>query len=120
MDIINWLIDISFILDVFIGFRTSYVNEKTGQEITNCAKIATQYVSGRFWIDMLASLPFDLFSFILFGGETDGTTFALFGLLKLIRVLRLSKLITYMNLKDDMKMSLKLIKLVFFLVMYLH
>ena len=59
LNIVNWLIDISFIIDVVLGFRTSYVNEKTGVEITNSRKIVFQYLYGRFWIDLLASIPFD-------------------------------------------------------------
>lgn len=120
INVFNWIIDISFIIDLVLGFRTSYVNEKTGQEIVQGTKIVTQYVKGRFWIDLLATMPFDLIADMIFQGHTDSTSFQLFGLLKLARVLRLSKLIAYMNLKDDMKMSLKLIKLVFFLIMYLH
>ena len=41
-------------------------------------------------------------------------------MLKLARVLRLGKIITYLNLKDDVKMSLKLGKLIFFLIIYIH
>jgi hypothetical protein len=44
----------------------------------------------------------------------------LFGLLKLVRVLRLNRIITYLNVKEDLKLGLKLAKLIFFLVMYLH
>jgi len=44
----------------------------------------------------------------------------IFGLLKLGRVLRLGCIITFLNVKVDLKMSLKLLKLVFFLVMYIH
>ena len=84
-------------------------------------KIAIKYLKGKFFIDLLASLPFDFMS-IFFDGQGSANTLTLrvFGLLKLIRILRLSKLISYMNIKDDVKMSLKLGKLVFFLLMYLH
>ena len=44
----------------------------------------------------------------------------LFSLLKLARILRLSKLIAIMKVKDDIKLSLKLLKLIFFLIIYLH
>ena len=48
------------------------------------------------------------------------TALQMFGLLKLVRVLRLGRIIAYLNLKDDVKMSLKLMKLMFFLVIYIH
>jgi hypothetical protein len=41
-------------------------------------------------------------------------------MLKLLRVLRLGRIITYMNSTDEIKLSLKLLKVFFFLVMYLH
>jgi len=42
------------------------------------------------------------------------------GLLKLIRVLRLNRIIMYLNLRQDIKASIKLLKLIFFLLMYVH
>ena len=68
---------------------------------------------------MLASIPFDTIGGLFFN-ENDTDELQLFSLLKLVRVLRLSRIITYLNVRDDVKMSLKLLKLVFFLVMYLH
>ena len=55
-------------------------------------------------------------------GDENQATFVLsmFNLLKLIRVARLSRLIAYLNLKSDIKMAIRLIKLVFFLILYLH
>ena len=51
--------------------------------------------------------------------ETD-PLFSLFGILKLGRVLRLSKIIQYLNVEEDIKASLKLGKLIFFLGIYMH
>lgn len=120
MELLNAFIDLLFIIDVFVNFRTSYVNTKTGEEIFDLKKIALNYLKARFWIDILASMPFDLFTLFLIGRNQNTIVFKLFGLLKLIRVLRLSRIIMYMNLKDDVKMSLKLGKLIFFLVLYIH
>ena len=121
LDIFNGLIDIWFMLDVVINFRTSYVDEPTGNEITNFKDIAVHYLKGKFWIDLLASLPLDFFSYTLNNEDNDNTIILqLFGLLKLVRILRLSRLIAYMNLNNEIKMSLKLIKLLFFLILYLH
>lgn len=120
LSVTNWFLDVSFIIDVVIGFRTSYVNEKTGKEILDTKMIIYQYIKGRFFIDLLASIPFDIFTLVIFGGKKGGIVLQLISLLKLVRVLRLSKLIAFMNLQNDFKMSLKLIKLVFFLILYLH
>ena len=69
-------------------------------------------------MDLLASIPLDFIIQLVF--ESESYVFQLLSMLKLVRVLRLSKIITYLNLKDDIKMSLKLIKLMFFLLIYLH
>ena len=65
---------------------------------------------------MLATLPFDTIG-ALFG---DAKAFKVFGALKLVRVLRLNKIITYLRSTEEFKAFLKLNKLVFLLVMYLH
>jgi hypothetical protein len=52
--------------------------------------------------------------------EASAKQFQLLGVLKLIRVLRLNRIIMYLNLKQDIKASIKLIKLIFFLLMYVH
>jgi CRP-like cAMP-binding protein len=120
-DIMNWFIDVFFILDILINFRTTIINEKTGEDIKDQKKIAIKYLKNKFWIDLLASLPFDSITLIFIENDhSNSLTLQMFGLLKLVRILRLSRLISYMNLKDDLKMSLKLGKLIFFLVMYLH
>lgn len=120
LDTMNFLIDIFFMLDLFINFRSSYINDDTGEEITKLNLIAYNYLKGRFWIDLLASVPLDMLSYGLGGLDENSRYLDFIELLKLFRVLRLSRLIMYLNLKNELKMSLKIIKLIFFLVLYLH
>ena len=54
-------------------------------------KIAKNYLRGQFTIDILATLPFDAIGEVLFSSER--VFFKFFGALKLVRVLRLSKII---------------------------
>ena len=56
----NYLIDILFIVDIIVNFRTSYTNALTGYEILDPKMIAATYLKGMFWIDLLSVLPFDL------------------------------------------------------------
>lgn len=70
-------------------------------------------------IDLLATIPFDT----LFDGMVDKSVsgkLSLFSLLKLFRVLRLTKIISYINTSENIKHSLKIFKLIFFLVTYIH
>ena len=57
--VINSVTDVLFLVDIVLTFRTTYINTATGDEITEPLKIAMQYLSGRFWIDLLATIPFD-------------------------------------------------------------
>eukprot|EP00347_Sterkiella_histriomuscorum_P022573 403337973 len=116
---LNTFIDICFGLDIVFNFRTTFLNRQTGDEVTSTKIIALEYLKSKFWIDIIATVPLDqLFQGVL---ETNQTKkLQLFSMLKLLRVLRLSKIITYMNATDEIKLSLKLFKMLFFLVMYLH
>ena len=59
LDAFNHIIDVLFFFDIVISFRTSYVNQMTGDEIFNTKKIANNYMQGRFWIDAASTIPFD-------------------------------------------------------------
>lgn len=61
MQTFDWIVDIIFIVDIIVNFRTTYINVKTDTEVTEPSKIAINYVFyGRFFIDLLAVLPFEL------------------------------------------------------------
>ncbi|CAH2267209.1 jg2937 [Pararge aegeria aegeria] len=82
--VIDMIVDVTFIIDILINFRTTYVNAADEVE-SDPAKIALHYLRGWFVIDLVAAIPFDL---LLFGTDTDETT-TLIGLLKTARLLRL-------------------------------
>lgn len=84
LTVIDLIVDIMFIVDILINFRTTYVN-KNDEVVSDPGKIMVHYFKGWFLIDVVAAIPFDL---LLFGSETDETT-TLIGLLKTARLLRL-------------------------------
>ena len=116
--IFDSITNVFFILDIVISFLTTYIDPKTKEEITSFPLMALHYIKGRFWIDLLASVPFDYVIYL--DPESKTIPFDLLSLLKLVRILRLSKLITYMNLRNEVKSSLRLVKLIFFLILFLH
>ena len=67
LTIIDLVVDVMFIIDILINFRTTYVN-KNDEVVSHPGKIAVHYFKGWFLIDMVAAIPFDL---LLFGSETD-------------------------------------------------
>lgn len=64
--IIDLVVDIMFIIDILINFRTTYVN-KNDQVVSHPGKIALHYFKGWFLIDVVAAIPFDL---MLIGSDT--------------------------------------------------
>ena len=117
--VVNSVIDTCFFLDLIINFRTTFIHPKTGSEVIVTSDIAMSYLKGRFWIDLLATIPFDNIGELVFGsGNAD--LLRSISLLKLVRVLRLNKIISIMKVANEVKLSLKLFKLIFFLIMYLH
>uniref|UniRef100_A0AC34REF4 Cyclic nucleotide-binding domain-containing protein n=1 Tax=Panagrolaimus sp. JU765 TaxID=591449 RepID=A0AC34REF4_9BILA len=84
LEIIDLIVDIMFIVDIIINFRTTYVNEND-EVVSHPGKIAIHYFKGWFVIDMIAAVPFDL---LLANTNSDETT-TLIGLLKTARLLRL-------------------------------
>ncbi|XP_055319905.1 potassium voltage-gated channel subfamily H member 6 isoform X4 [Sitodiplosis mosellana] len=89
--IIDLIVDVTFVIDILINFRTTFVN---GQDevVSHPGRIAVHYLSGWFLIDLVAAVPFDL---LLVNSDTDelgldkDETTTLIGLLKTARLLRL-------------------------------
>ncbi|KAI5107257.1 potassium voltage-gated channel subfamily H member 7 isoform X4, partial [Silurus meridionalis] len=84
LNVVDLMVDIMFIIDILINFRTTYVNINE-EVVSHPGKIAVHYFKGWFLIDMVAAIPFDL---LIFGSGSDETT-TLIGLLKTARLLRL-------------------------------
>uniref|UniRef100_A0A8C9RG54 Potassium voltage-gated channel subfamily H member 7 n=1 Tax=Scleropages formosus TaxID=113540 RepID=A0A8C9RG54_SCLFO len=84
LNVVDLIVDIMFIIDILINFRTTYVNANE-EVVSHPGKIAIHYFKGWFLIDMVAAIPFDL---LIFGSGSDETT-TLIGLLKTARLLRL-------------------------------
>jgi hypothetical protein len=111
------LIDLIFFVDMIVSFRTTYVDNRTGLEVIDLKSLARYYFYGQFTIDFLATVPFDTFAEIVLG---EAGFFKFLGALKLVRVMRLSKIITYLRSTEETKATLQLFKLIFYLIMYVH
>lgn len=89
------------------------VFDDKGEEDCRGFYMAKEYITTTFLIDILATVPFDL---IL----SDSEEVEIFGILKLGRILRLSKIIQFLRTTEDVKASLRIFKMVLFLMVYLH
>ena len=112
--IIEYIIDVCFFIDIIVAFRTTFVNPK-GFEVVLPWAIAKNYIlSGRFFVDLAASIPFEnVYTWFVVVGENssdnDLTRVKLLGLLKLVRLLRLGRIIRYMKFKQGLKVGIRMI-----------
>ncbi|XP_043321142.1 potassium voltage-gated channel subfamily H member 6 [Cervus canadensis] len=81
LTVVDLIVDIMFVVDIVINFRTTYVNTND-EVVSHPRRIAVHYFKGWFLIDMVAAIPFDL---LIFRTGSD----ELIGLLKTARLLRL-------------------------------
>ncbi|CAO2603601.1 Potassium voltage-gated channel subfamily H member 2 [Lemmus lemmus] len=65
--VVDLIVDIMFIVDILINFRTTYVNANE-EVVSHPARIAVHYFKGWFLIDMVAAIPFDL---LIFGSGSE-------------------------------------------------
>ena len=89
-------INLFYMIDVLITFRTTYMDLLSGLDVTDSYEIAKRYVSsGNFFIDFLSSIPLDtIFGYPLLNAV---------GLLKMFRYRRLTELITKGNMAPSIK-----------------
>lgn len=116
--LVNSLIDLAFLIDIIICFRTTFLDVETGDEIFDAAVTGREYLRTRFTVDLISTIPVDNIAFLI--TQTKTPTLQLFSLFKLVRVTRLGRIIARLNVKQDMKNGLKLFQLIFFIVMYIH
>lgn len=86
--LIIYLIDLFFLIDIALSFRTSYRHQ--GIDVTDPEMIARRYRRGRFPIDLLAALPLDLLILPWSGFTIEGISIVLY--VRLLRLLRLVRL----------------------------
>ena len=115
MRTLNSLIDLVFMFDIILRFRTTYIDSISGEEVMDSMLIAKKYVtSATFVIDVLSTVPLDDFT----GGESQ--FLRLLGLLKLIRILRMNSVILNLNSGQEVKAAFKVGFLVFAMMLYIH
>lgn len=63
-------VDVTFVVDILINFRTTYVN-RNDEVVSHPSKIAIHYLRGWFAIDLMSAIPFDVF---VMGGKLSDST----------------------------------------------
>lgn len=102
------LTDLLFIIDIFINFRTQYRDLYTDEVITDTKKIAINYMKGRFWVDLMASIPFDVIVGWFSKGGQANSNLKLVSMIKLTRLLRLGRMVTYLKASKSFALGAKM------------
>ena len=87
--LIIYLIDVFFLIDIILSFRTSYRHQ--GIDVNEANLIARHYRRGRFSVDLIGSLPFDLVLLPWSDFTIQGISIVLY--LRLLRLFRAPRLI---------------------------
>lgn len=99
--VIDHIVDVLFAIDIMIMFRTSYQDQKTDNIIRDSKLIAINYMKGRFFIDLLASVPFDGIARLVTTTpdvRIDPSTTTFLSILKMTRLLRLGRMVSYFQI----------------------
>lgn len=99
--IFEYCVDVMFGIDIMVNF-VSQINNEDGVAVTSRKGIAARYLRGWFLIDLLSTIPVDLFVSI-FGDGTAAASFKLLRVLRLARLLKLVRLIKLGRLLDNME-----------------
>ena len=116
--IIDSIVDLIFLLDIVIKFRTTYLDAKQSIEVRDPHKIGKRYLKGSFFIDFISSVPFASFAGSSEGSFTD--LLDALGLLKLLRLGRLYTTVQRANMPQDIKVYLKVIMMALILFISIH
>lgn len=107
------LIDVLFMVDMGLMFITSY-RDKFGKEIFKPKLIAKNYVrSPRFFIDLFSLLGTGIMSSWV-------PNFKVFKCFKIVRIIRVNQFIQRLKIEIEIKIVLKLVKITFYMFIYLH
>eukprot|EP01043_Picozoa_sp_COSAG02_P064641 COSAG02_NODE_9511_length_2191_cov_4.383843_1_plen_693_part_01 len=112
--VVERVIDALFCLHIILNFRTAIIYERC--LITDARTIAWSYCKGWFWMDLVASFPFDAFM------QTEEASSKASGGFRLARLVRLGRLVRVASFAR-MRMSsngMRLLKLCFYLVTLAH
>ncbi|XP_068718886.1 potassium voltage-gated channel subfamily H member 6-like [Montipora capricornis] len=116
-EIVNVVVDVMFIIDIIINFRTTFLDNASEAVISEPKKIAIHYLKTWFVVDFVAAIPFDFF--IPTGAEGVGTNklneaVKLAGFLKTARLLRLIRVSRKMDRYSEFGLAVIFLLTAFF------
>jgi len=95
----NIIITLIFMVDIFLNFRTAYYHD--GRLIMDKLKIRKYYLKGNFFIDFIATIPFEPI-LMLMGLGAWGSASSSLRFLRLLRLLRLFRISSVLKAKSPL------------------
>jgi hypothetical protein len=99
-------------LDCVLGFRKAFLNEQTGRECRDPKMIAQNYLKTYFIIDLLSGIPFCMIS--------ANIELRLLSLIKILRLNRLERIITYLQMDNEARRRIRIFYLAIRIVLICH
>ena len=102
--VFDWIIDFFFAMDIFINFRTGFLDE---QQIlhTSSPVISKHYMRGWLFIDLVSTIPFDKIVSAFLSSDNDPSSLRSLRLVRIVRLVRLAKLIKLLKQQGQRDIS---------------
>lgn len=108
-EIVNVIVDVMFIIDIIINFRTTFMDSSSDAIVSEPKRIAINYLKTWFVVDFVAAIPFDFF---IRTGAKGAASLA--GLLKTARLLRLIRVSRKMDRYSEFGLAVIFLLTAFF------
>jgi len=92
LEIVEEIVDLIFITDVAVNFRTGYINHDGG-EVLDWRKVGCRYLKGWFLLDLCSSVPIHSISGLMLPNLQPAKLMKLGKVTKAVHVLRFGKLV---------------------------
>ncbi|KAK3272585.1 hypothetical protein CYMTET_19130 [Cymbomonas tetramitiformis] len=115
LEVLDYLIDALFVVDIWLNFYTAFF-DSFGRMKAKKEHIVSNYMGGWFMWDVLATIPAEV---ILVAVDQGGGQAQLFSLLKFPRLLRLGRIIKYME-RQQFATTMHIARLVLMVLLVCH
>jgi hypothetical protein len=96
---IDVIIDLYFLSDIAVNFRTAFYDERTGNLVVDQARVSRSYLSSWFIVDFLSCLPVVYVELIVNGPNAASNSTNNVKMFKGLRLLRLAKMLRLARIK---------------------
>ena len=108
------IVNLFFVADIFVRVRTTHIHPVSGEEVIDAYKNAEHYLfSLNFVFDLLSTIPWDVVA-------PHNKELLYLGLLKILRVFRISSVISDLNNTQEFKSLAKIVMLSAFMLIYIN